>query len=109
MHPKIQQRQFNVNYLYTLALDHTYGIITDPEVFLPDFFTRNQSIFKTRKTGSDPDTPSVMEALTGPHRDGFLDTIQLEITELEHHNTWKVIKRSDIPKKQLSDGTTKTF
>ena len=78
-------KQFNVNYLYAHAIDPTYGFIPDPGVFPPDFFTSNPNMFKAKKKGSDPDLPSVMEALSGPHRDDFLHAMQQAITELECH------------------------
>ena len=53
-------------------------------------------MFRAKK-GNDPDTPSMMEALSGPHREEFMEAMQNEITELEHHGTWKVVKRGSLP------------
>ena len=53
-------------------------------------------MFKAKK-GSDPDTPSMMEALSGEHRDAFMEAMKNEMLELEHHGTWKVIRRDSLP------------
>ena len=34
--------------------------------------------------------------------------MQSEITDLEHHGTWEVIRRSDIPKEYSEDGTERS-
>ena len=74
-------------------------------MFTPDFFTRNPQLFKAKK-GNDPDTPGIVEALSGPHRDEFLTAMQNEITELEQHGTWEVISRSEVPEgTQVLSGT----
>ena len=97
--------QFNSNYLYALALDPSLGIVTDPSVFSPDFLNKNPRLFKAKK-GNDPDTPGMMEALSGPFRDEFLKAMGNEITELEHHGTWEVVKRSTVPdNKKILPGT----
>ena len=53
-------------------------------------------LFKAKK-GNDPDTPGIMEALSGPHRNEFMEAMKNEIAELEHHGTWKVVKRNTVP------------
>ena len=53
-------------------------------------------MFKAKK-GNDPDTPGMMEALSGPHCDEFMEAMKNEISELEHHGTWTVVKRSTLP------------
>ena len=67
-------------------------------MFTLDFFIKNPGLFKAKKT-NDPDTPGIFEALSGPYRDEFLKAMQAEIEELEHHGTWKVIRRSETPPK----------
>ena len=97
--------QFNSNYLYALALDPSSGIITDPTIFSPDFLIKNPNLFKAKK-GNDPDTPGMMEALSGPYRDEFLEAMGNEITELEHHGTWEVVKKNTVPDdKKVLPGT----
>ena len=39
-------------------------------------------MFKAKK-GTDPDTPGMMEALSGPHHDEFMKAMKNEISELE--------------------------
>ena len=62
----------------------------------PDFMMSNPWMFKFRK-GSEPDTPPIKEALIGPYHDEFLKAMLLEISELEAHKTWTVVKRQDVP------------
>ena len=98
--------RFQPNYLFTLALDPEYGIITDSSSLSPDFLTRNPNLFKAKK-GNDPDTPGIVEALTGQYREEFLEAMKNEVEELEAHKTWEVIKREDIPVEKDKDGNPK--
>ena len=91
------------NFLYVLALDPINGI-ADTSLFPLDYFTRNPYLFKSKKKGNDPDSPGIMEALTGPHRTEFLEAMKTEIEELEHHGTWKVIQREEIPEEIDKNG-----
>ena len=94
----------HANYTAALALDPTYGILSGFSDVSPDFLNRNQWMFKS-KTKNDPDTPGIREALTGKHRDEFIQGMANEIAELENHDTWEVIKRSEIePAKNEDDG-----
>ena len=97
---------FNANYAYTMAVDPSFGIITDTNVLEPDFLMRNPNLFKAGK--KDADTPGIMEALSGPYRDDFLQGMQKEIQELEAHGTWTIMKRADIPQERQKDGTLAT-
>ena len=98
-----QGKQFNAHYAYALAIDPNSGIIHDTNVLQPDFMMRNPGMFKAGK--KDADTPGIMEALSGPYRDEFMDAMQKEIEELESHGTWTVMRRSDIPAEKQEDGT----
>ena len=49
-----------------------------------DFLIRNPTLFKAKKT-SDPDTPSINEALSGKHRDDFIEAMRNEINELKKY------------------------
>ena len=100
----LTRTQYNSAYHFALALDPEFGILTDPGMLKPDFFTRNPGLFKAKK-GKDSDSPGIVEALSGPYREEFLKAMQVEVDELEHHKTWEVIKKSDIPKQKMSDGT----
>ena len=57
------------------------------------------------KKGNDPDAPGIVEALSGPHRDEFLEAMRNEISELENHGTWTVMKKSEIPSVKEKDGS----
>ena len=76
----------------------------NPNSLAPDFFLRNPILFKAGK--KDADTPGMMEASSGPHREEFMEAMKQEILELESHGTWTVMKRTDIPEEQQKDGTT---
>ena len=67
-----------MNYATALAMDPEFGILDGLSSLPPDALTRNPYMFKAKKT-SDPDTPSIKEALTGPFRDEFLEGMALEI------------------------------
>ena len=60
-------------------------------------------MFKAGK--KDAHTPGTVEALTGQHRDDFLEAMKKEITELEGHETWTIMRRADIPEEEQQDGT----
>ena len=53
--------------------------------------------FKAKKK-YDPDTPSIFEALTGPHASDFRSAMDKEVKALERMKTWKVVERSKLPK-----------
>ena len=78
--------------MVAMALDPASGVMTDTSLLTPNFLNRNPMLFRAKK-GHDPDTPNMMEALSGPHREEFMEAMKNEITELEHHGTWKVVKR----------------
>ena len=61
-------------------------------------------MFKS-KSKTDPDTPGIIEALTGKYRDEFIQGMANEIAELENHDTWEVVKRSEIKPVKNEDGT----
>ena len=52
--------------------------------------------FKATK-GKDPDAPSYDEAMSGPHKEYFLEACDREIQELTDHKTWDVLRKSDVP------------
>ena len=97
---------FNANFAYAMAVDPYSGIVTDTNVLGPDFLLRNPNLFKAGK--KDADSPGIMEALSGPYREEFLQGMKNEIQELEAHGTWTIMKRADIPKVKMKDGTFST-
>ena len=94
---------YNANYIAALALDPTYGILQNINDVPPDFLNRNPWIFKS-KAKKGPDTPGIREAITGEFRDEFIQGMANETAELESHDTWEVIKRSDIKPIIKADG-----
>ena len=99
------RRVSDMNYVTALAMDPEFGILDGFSALSPDILTRNPYMFKSKNT-SDPDTPTIKEALIGPYRDEFLDGMTLEITELEGHKTWTVMRRDEIKPVTREDGTT---
>ena len=57
----------------------------------------------------DPDTPKFREAISGPHREEFLDAMRKEIEVLESLGTWKVVKKGDVPENTNVIPTTWAF
>jgi hypothetical protein len=104
-HDHVSNNYFDDNYATTLTLDPVFGILDGTSTMPPYFLTRNPWMFKAKK-GSDPNTPTIKEALTGPYRNEFLDAMTVEIDELEAHGTWTVMKIADILPAQHEDGTT---
>ena len=76
-------------------MDPVNGIL-DTSLFPPDFLIRHPNILKAKKT-MDPDSPGIVEALSGPYREDFLEAMKNEITELENHGTWEIIPKSEVP------------
>ena len=101
------QAAYDVNYHVALALDPEFGILDQLTDLSPDFMNRHPSAFKSSTKKNDPDSPNIVQALSGQYRDKFLEAMKLEIDELEGHNTWEVMWRSDIKEKQQADGTFK--
>ena len=97
------QRIYDVNYYFALVLDSEFGILDNVMSLPPDILIRNPFMFKA-KSKSDPDTPNIREAMTGPYREEFLEGMLNEITELISHDTWEVIERSKIPKIKDENG-----
>ena len=81
-------------YLYALLMDPEFGVMDN---LFPDAISRCPALLKASKAKSDPDLPTMQEALSGPHRAEFLEAMQNEIQELEEHGTWDVIPRDQAP------------
>ena len=58
---------------------------------------RNPNMFKTGKKNID--FSSIMETLSGEHRNDFIIIIQSEINELESPNTRTIMKNVTVQKK----------
>ena len=79
-------------YLYALLMEPEFGLL---ENLYPQAISQVATMMKG--TASDPDLPSLQEAMSGPHHTEFLEAMNKEIEELESHNTWKVIPKSSLP------------
>ena len=86
-------RIFSINYHVALSLNPTFGYLEGQ--WSPDFLNTHQGMFKA-KSKHDPDTPTIRESLSGIHRDGFIEAMVEEVTELEKHGTWEVVNRLSI-------------
>jgi hypothetical protein len=73
-------------------MDPEFGIM---ENLFPNAVSQVPWMLKA--TTSDPDTPTLQEALNGPQRLEFVEAMAKEIQELEQHGTWKMIQKSAIP------------
>ena len=56
-----------------------------------------QSFRALKGKHNDPDLPSVMESVNGPHVEEFWKAMDAEITGLEAKQAWEVVERSSIP------------
>ena len=100
-----QHPSYQAAYLTALVFDHTNGILDTVDTLPPDFFIKHPYLFKA-KNFADPDTPDIRAALSGEHRDDFIKCMQLEIADLEAHDTWEVVRRDSIKPVKNDDGTT---
>ncbi len=88
-----QGQAYDMQYVIALLVDPDYGVFDS----LPmESFTGSPHFMKAGSK-SDPDTPGIKEALGGIHRDDFLEAMGKEIEELEEHETWNVMEKSDVP------------
>jgi len=63
-----------------------------------DVLTRGLNMLGGFKSGIvDPDTPNMRQAMQGTFREQFVHAMEEEITELEGHDTWEELPRSEIP------------
>jgi hypothetical protein len=84
--------QHDYNYIYALLMDTEYGLM---ENLMPNVMAASPCLLKASAT--DPDLPTVRQALAGPHKEEFLTAMRSEIRELEEHKTWTVVQRNDLP------------
>ena len=85
-----QGRAYDSRYLLNLLLDHEFGLFNGLN---PGF---SPWLMKAAY-GTDPDQPSLHEAMRGEHREDFLAAMTKEISALEKHGTWTVIRRDSMP------------
>ena len=102
------------------------ALVLDPDTGLyegitPTTLTLYPNILKAAAT-PDPDTPNLQQAMTSEHADKFCEAMAKQIADLEKHKTWRLVKRSTLPKdtnvlpgtwafkiKRLPDGTLRKF
>ncbi len=89
---KCPTAQHDYAYVYALLMDPEYGVM---DSIYPHALSQVPTLMKASK--SDPDTPTLREAMIGPHREEFIEAMQNEIRELESHDTWTITKRSAVP------------
>ena len=83
-----------MQYVIVLLLDPNYGIFDNLPI---NMFTENPHFMKAAAT-KDPDTPTLKEVMMDfKHRDKFIKAMDVEIKELESHNTWTVMRKADMP------------
>ncbi len=78
--------------VHALLMDPEYGVMNN---LMPHAISQIPQLLTGSKT--DPDYPSLHEALAGPQHDEFINAMHKEITELEQHGTWKLVQRSSLP------------
>ena len=75
----------DLNYAYSLLLNPTFRVLDNVVPHHPP------SLFKAGKKNVDPDLPDLQTALTGPNREGFLEAMRNEISQLENLDAWDVV------------------
>jgi len=85
--------QCELKYIYALLFDQNFGLLDN---LMPNVIGQCPHLMKA--SANDPDTPTLSEAMSGPHRDEFVSAMKAEIEELEFHETWKVLPRTSVPK-----------
>jgi hypothetical protein len=88
-----QGQAYDNRYLLNLLLDHDFGLY---ENLSPNSFMLAPHAMKASAT-HDPDTPRLHEAMRGDHRDEFLTAMGKEISELESHGSWTVVRKETMP------------
>lgn len=88
---------------------HLRALGTDPYTGFQESFhpctIQSELALKAKKT-SDPDLPSIREALTGNHSPEFFKAMDSEIASLESMGTWEITERSNLtPGTKVIPGT----
>jgi Reverse transcriptase (RNA-dependent DNA polymerase) len=91
------KRLYSVNYRIAMSMDMMFRTLGNTASWSPGMLLRYAYLFKAKVT-HDPDTPNIREALNGEYREEFIKAMGLEIPEFEGHETWMIIKQSDILK-----------
>ncbi len=92
----MNSKYYAMNYTSALSMDPVFGVLDELATQPPDFLVTNPWMFKAKK-GSDPDSPTIKQALSGPYHGEFLEAMLVKIQELEALGTWTVSKRSEVP------------
>ena len=82
------------------AVAHWSLLRTDPETgVMEDFLpTWTPMLLKASKNKNDPNLPSCLDAMTGPHREHFIVACKKETDAMENRWTWCAVLRKDVPK-----------
>eukprot|EP00980_Cylindrotheca_fusiformis_P019967 scaffold7036_cov69-Cylindrotheca_fusiformis.AAC.1 len=82
-----------VAYWTLLAMDPNTGEL---DTFEP-VYTAMAFKASKKKRGQDPDSPTYEQAMTGEHREQFVEAMTKEIRELEKKDTWNAVEASTVP------------
>ena len=80
-------------YLLNLLLDHYFGLY---ENLSSDSLVLHPHSMKASAT-VNPDSPRLHKAMHGKHREGFLKAMGKEISKLESHGTWYIVRKTSMP------------
>jgi hypothetical protein len=84
---------YYTRYLLNLLLDHDFGLYKN---LSPNLLLLAPYAMKALAV-HDPDSPRLHEAMQGDHRDEFLAAMGKEISELESHGTWTIVRKETMP------------
>ena len=89
---------FTTQQLHRMTMDSDYNNATQ----LEDLY---KSPFAFAANKSNQDTPTYREAITGKYAGEFDEAMNTEIEMLKRLNTWKVVRRSDVPRSKILKST----
>jgi Reverse transcriptase (RNA-dependent DNA polymerase) len=80
---------------FGLQFNYLAVLLTDPEDGTVDALQPDVALFPSLAltASNDPDLPSYDQAMSGDNRAEY----PKEISVLEHHGTWKTMKKSEVP------------
>ena len=73
------------------ALAYQAELQTDINTYEVDIHDPRVYTAKFDKRGSDPDAPTLKQALSGPDSDKYIEAMKEEITNLKRMNTWILV------------------
>ena len=87
-----QGHTYDNRYFLNLLLDHNFGLYENLSADSPMLHPNAKKDSST----VDPDSPCLHEAMHGEHREDFLKAMGKEISKLESHGTWDIVRKTSM-------------